>query len=296
MGFSLGCAIWAYKDWVGDLYPSGSKASEFLSLYSRRFTTVEGNTTFYSVPSESMVQRWLQETPATFKFCFKIPQTITHQGPLLPNMEATHAFIKRVAPLGDRLGPFLIQLPPSYGLQYFDDLVAFLQQFPRQLSLQTPHNQQLQVSVEVRHPDWFKAAPAARLNQALTELRVGRALLDSRPIYECADNPQVRSERKKPNVPLQAITTASFSLIRYISHPELGNNEKYLNQWVSDVSQWYDRGIDVYFFVHCPVEARSPGIARHFQSQLEQANRTIPSLPWNAIEDQTPSQLSLFSI
>lgn len=284
MGFSLGCAIWAYKEWIGAFYPPGSKASEFLNLYSRRFTTVEGNTTFYSVPSATMVQRWVQETPETFKFCLKLPQTITHQGPLMPNTAATEAFLSRVSPLGDRLGPFLIQLPPSYGTQYFEDLTAFLHAFPRS---------QFQVSVEVRHPDWFKSHHAQRFNQTLTELGVGRALLDSRPIYECGDDPQVLSERKKPNVPLQPITTAPFSLIRYISHPVLENNQRYLQEWVAYVSQWYAQGIDVYFFVHCPVEARSPGIARHFQAQLDHTDFNIPSLPWNNLGEQ-PSQLSLF--
>ena len=45
--FYIGCAIWSYKDWVGDLFPPGSKSGELLGLYSRRLTTVEGNTTFY---------------------------------------------------------------------------------------------------------------------------------------------------------------------------------------------------------------------------------------------------------
>jgi len=45
--FYIGCAVWGYKDWVGTLFPPGSKSNELLSLYSRRLTTVEGNTTFY---------------------------------------------------------------------------------------------------------------------------------------------------------------------------------------------------------------------------------------------------------
>ena len=45
--FYIGCAVWGYKDWVGDQFPKGSKNADFLSLYSRRLTTVEGNTTFY---------------------------------------------------------------------------------------------------------------------------------------------------------------------------------------------------------------------------------------------------------
>jgi uncharacterized protein YecE (DUF72 family) len=43
--FYIGCAVWAYKDWVGELFPPASKSTDLLSLYSRRLTTVEGNTT-----------------------------------------------------------------------------------------------------------------------------------------------------------------------------------------------------------------------------------------------------------
>ena len=45
--FYIGCAVWAYKEWIGDLFPPGNKSAELLRLYSRRLTTVEGNTTFY---------------------------------------------------------------------------------------------------------------------------------------------------------------------------------------------------------------------------------------------------------
>ena len=284
MGFSIGCAVWAYKLWIGELYPLGSPASDFLNLYSRRLTTVEGNTTFYSVPSEAMVQRWRAETPPTFRFCLKLPQAITHQGPLMEKRAETRAFLERVRPLGDRLGPFLAQLPPSYGPQYLEDLVAFLTQFPRS---------SWPIAVEVRHPDWFKSDNAAVLNQALTDLGVGRALLDSRPIYECDDDPQLRSERRKPRVPLQPITTTNFSLIRYISHPDLDQNQRYLAEWVQHISHWYQQGIDLYFFVHCPIEAHSPAIARHFQACLETAGVDVPPLPWNQLQPP-PSQLSLF--
>ena len=45
--FYIGCAVRGYKDWVGDLFPPGSKSADLLSPYSRRLTTVGGNTTFY---------------------------------------------------------------------------------------------------------------------------------------------------------------------------------------------------------------------------------------------------------
>ncbi len=58
MNFFIGCAVWAYKGWVGELYPQGTRTADFLHLYSRRFTTVEGNTTFYAVPNQETVTRW----------------------------------------------------------------------------------------------------------------------------------------------------------------------------------------------------------------------------------------------
>ena len=63
MNFFIGCAVWAYKGWAGNLYPRNSRPAEFLHLYSRRFTTVEGNTTFYAVPNAETITRWKTQTP-----------------------------------------------------------------------------------------------------------------------------------------------------------------------------------------------------------------------------------------
>ena len=58
--FYLGCPMWGYKAWVGtDFFPAKTPASDFLRLYSRRLTCVEGNTTFYALPSEETVARWV---------------------------------------------------------------------------------------------------------------------------------------------------------------------------------------------------------------------------------------------
>lgn len=78
----IGCAVWAYPGWIGDLFPPGTRSSEFLKLYSRQLTTVEGNTTFYATPSPATVARWAAETPASFRFCCKLPREVSHAGPL----------------------------------------------------------------------------------------------------------------------------------------------------------------------------------------------------------------------
>jgi uncharacterized protein YecE (DUF72 family) len=287
MQFYLGCAVWGYKDWVGTLFPSGSRSSDFLSLYSQRFTTVEGNTTFYSVPDLKTVRRWASETPDHFRFCLKLPKFITHQGTLAAKIPEAIAFLHTMQPLGERLGPVFAQLPPGYSPQGWNDLLIFLRAWRFDIA---------PLALEVRHSDWFRQPYCSQLNAALQDLGIGRVLLDTRPIYNCPDDPQLASERKKPNVPLHPIVTTNFSVIRYISHPDPAMNSLYLQEWAELVDQWLRQGTQIFFFVHCPVEARSPSHAHDFQHRLEQQGAAVPPLPWDAIatECAAPTQLSLF--
>src|SRR5579859_5198037 len=102
--FFIGCPMWGYKDWVGRLFPARTLASEFLRLYSRRLTTVEGNTVFYALPSAETVSRWAQETPDTFRFCPKVLRSISHEVGLGARKAETLAFVARMRGLGTRLG------------------------------------------------------------------------------------------------------------------------------------------------------------------------------------------------
>lgn len=280
----MGCAIWAYREWVGDLYPPGSRSADFLRLYGQRFTTVEGNTTFYSIPDEATVARWVRDTPDTFRFCLKLPRTITHNGALTPHLSEAIAFIQHMQPLGDRLGPVFAQLPPSYGPDQLEDLRHFLAGWCYDKA---------RLAVEVRHPQWFVEPDTHRLNDLLHNWGVGRVLLDTRPIYDCPDDPQLASERRKPRVPLHPILTTDFTLIRYISHPDWALNTAFIQTWATQLHTWLDQGKEIFWFVHCPVEARSPANARQIQQQLEQQGVPVPPLRWNAIAPAT-TQLSLF--
>ena len=281
--FCLGCAVWSYRGWVNDFFPAGSQPKDFLQLYSQRLTAVEGNTTFYAVPTAKAVQRWCLDTPPDFQFCLKLPRELTHQGALTAAIPGALSFLERVQPLASRLGPIFAQLPPTYGPESLADLADFLQQWPRA---------DFPLAVEVRHRQWFVEPYRQQLQQLLTQLGVGRVLLDTRPIYQAADNPQVHSERKKPNLPLQPVVTAPFSIIRFISHPDAEQNQAYLQQWVEQISAWLAAGTRLYFFVHCPIEERSPNTARSFQHQLEREGVPVPALPWDSL--QQPEQLSLF--
>lgn len=286
--FFIGCALWGYKGWVGELFPPGSKASEFLQLYSQRFTTVEGNTTFYSVPDTKTVVRWATEATDNFQFCPKLPKQVTHSGLLYPQQFEARQFVERMQGLSifginNHLGPIFAQLPPSYSPDYFQDLQAFLTALPRQ---------DAEFALEVRHQNWFKPPYSQKLTDLLHRLGVGRVLLDIRPMYEVQDDPQVNFECKKPCVPVEFSVTAPFSLIRYVSHPNAATNLPFFQDWLTYIDRGLRRDIRIYLFVHCPVESRSPANARYFHHLLEQYGAPVPPLPWNDIE-QPPIQLSL---
>jgi uncharacterized protein YecE (DUF72 family) len=282
--FYLGCAVWSYKGWVGEFYPPKTAAKDFLSLYSRRFTAVEGNTTFYAVPEQATVARWAAQTPPGFKFCPKLPKTITHGGLLASQVESAQRFIERMGNLGDKLGPIFVQLPPRYSPSNLNDLQQFLQ------ALQPMG---VPLAVEVRHPDWFGEPHKQNLLAVLHATKTERVLLDTRPIYNCADDPQITSERRKPNVPLQPDEPHSFGFVRFISHPDAQYNQVYLQEWTQRITQWLHSGKQVYFFVHCPVEDFSPATARDFQKMLIAQNVPVPELPWDSF-NPPPQQLSLF--
>ena len=284
MNFFLGCAVWAYKGWVGHFYPPGSRAAEFLQLYTQRFTTVEGNTTFYAVPDLATVTRWATQTPAGFEFCLKLPRPLTHKGLLQPSIPGALQFLEQMRSLGNRLGPIFAQLPPTYAPELLDDLTAFLKAWPRS---------DAPLALEVRHQDWFKEPYSGKLTALLEQLGVGRVLLDTRPAYSGSASYGQKLEPRKPKVPLQLSVTASFSLIRFISHPAQEFNQSFMEEWVAVIDQWLRQGTRIYFFVHCPIEERSPGNARYFQQMLEQHGAPVPPLPWSHI-DASPLQLNLF--
>ena len=126
MDFHIGCPVWSFKGWVGNFYPNGTKPSEFLREYSKRLTTIEGNTTFYAVPAQKTIEQWVAETPETFRFCPKVPKAISHEGKLSDNIEAAHQFVDVMKGLGVRLGPMFLQLPPRFPPHLIGELQALL--------------------------------------------------------------------------------------------------------------------------------------------------------------------------
>lgn len=141
----LGSAGWSYDDWEGPFYPPGLESSERILHYAQRFRTVEIDSTFYGIPRLKTVQNWYRRTPDDFVFAAKFPRRITHEARLVNASDDTYGFIETMSELGEKLGPLLLQFPPSFTASSFGDLERYLTGLPDGLLY----------AVEVRHPSWL---------------------------------------------------------------------------------------------------------------------------------------------
>lgn len=129
--WKVGTVGFGYDEWVGNFYPPGLKSAEYLPFYSRYFDSAEIDATFYGMPAAETVERWAGVTPPTFVFCPKTPRQITHDGLLVHGIRPMREFVQRMQTLGPKLGPVLIQFPPSFTLDELDtQLKPFLGALP----------------------------------------------------------------------------------------------------------------------------------------------------------------------
>jgi uncharacterized protein YecE (DUF72 family) len=148
MAVHIGTSGWQYRDWKGLLY-AGAPQRMWLERYAAVFATVEVNNAFYRLPETSTFQGWRERTPADFRFAVKASRYLTHVRRLADPAEPVRRLVQRAAALGGKLGPVLLQLPPS--LQADPALLAgCLDCFPPGV----------QVAVEPRHRSWWSDAVA----------------------------------------------------------------------------------------------------------------------------------------
>src|SRR6188768_3382103 len=83
-----------------------------LARYAEHFNAVEINSTHYKYHMERTFHRWSASVPVDFRFAVKMHRDITHVQ-RLTRVGPAQAFLNEVQALGDRLGPVLVQLPPS---------------------------------------------------------------------------------------------------------------------------------------------------------------------------------------
>jgi uncharacterized protein YecE (DUF72 family) len=176
-GAYVGTSGFSYPSWRGAFYPDGSKPAQFLELYAERLPSVELNNTFYRLPSEEQLRSWAERTPDGFRFAVKMSRRITHFG----GLDLVPTFCERVRTLGDRLGPVLVQFPPTRTRD--DGVLRFL------LDSLDP---ELEYAFEFRHESWAGADVPVRVNSLDGEasfryLRLREPPYDERALSDWAE-------------------------------------------------------------------------------------------------------------
>jgi uncharacterized protein YecE (DUF72 family) len=113
-----------------------------LEYYAERLNGVEVNGSFYRMPPATTLEKWAATVPAGFRFCMKASRGLTYSADAFDRVGLARIFAERVAPLGERLGPVLLQFPPvrRRNPTLLDSLLGALGR---------------SVACEFRHESWF---------------------------------------------------------------------------------------------------------------------------------------------
>lgn len=216
----IGTSGWAYRHWLGRLYPRNMGSQGMLSHFAARFPTVEVDSTYYRLPSERILEGWRDGTPPGFRFTIKSPGAITHDARLVSVEEETAEFLDRAAHLGEKLGVILFQFPPGFhaDLGLMRDFLAILPRGPR-------------YAVELRHRSWFERDTYALLRR-----------------HNVAFVVHDHNEKGSP-----IVTTASHAYLRL--HGPTGRyrglyGAETLFQWAELVREWLRDGLEVWCYLN----------------------------------------------
>jgi uncharacterized protein YecE (DUF72 family) len=106
----IGTAGWTIPRRHAEGFPG---EGSHLQRYARVFNAAEINSSFHRPHARTTYERWAAAVPGHFRFGVKVPREITHTQRLVETEAALDAFARQVSGLGERLGPLLVQLPPS---------------------------------------------------------------------------------------------------------------------------------------------------------------------------------------
>jgi uncharacterized protein YecE (DUF72 family) len=147
MALLVGTSGFDYRDWRGPFYPRFLRSTDRLAYYAEHFATVELNVTFYRMPAADAFRGWRDAVPDDFRFAVKASRYLTHILRLREPQRSVDYLMERASLLGDRLGPILLQLPPSLAID-----LERLDETLRAFGGRAP------VAVEARHRSWFVPA------------------------------------------------------------------------------------------------------------------------------------------
>ena len=214
----IGTSGWQYAHWKERFYPREVPQRSWLEYYAEGFATVECNNAFYRLPELSTFEAWRARVPDGFVMAVKASRYLSHIKRLKDPEEPVRRLLERASGLADRLGPILLQLPPTMklDLERLDETLAC---FP----------QSVRVAVEVRHPSWIT-----------DDLR---RLLERHSAAFCLADSPVRT--------LPDWRTANWGYIRFhegTARPRPCYSRAALSRWVETLATLFSAGDDVFVY------------------------------------------------
>ncbi|MDX1627897.1 MAG: DUF72 domain-containing protein [Fulvivirga sp.] len=243
----VGCAKWGRKEWVGLIYPPGTKDKEFLSNYVKHFNAIEMNTTFYSI-KKSNVEKWKEEAPTGFKFSPKMSRGISHIKRLKDDARRyTDYFLDCAFAFEDHLGTSFLQMPENFAGKYLERLYDYLKELPEDYKL----------CVELRHESWFNDKHIFDETFAMLEEQKTGAV-----ITDVAGRRDVLHQR----------LTTPVAFIRFNGYGLHDTDYQRMDEWVARIKIWKEQGLnEVYFYAHQENEKHTPYTCDYFIKQLNEA-------------------------
>jgi uncharacterized protein YecE (DUF72 family) len=244
----IGCAKWGRLEWVGKIYPKGTKEKNFLDHYVHHYNSIELNATHYKVYGATGISKWAAKANGKdFLFCPKMYQGVTHRGSLNGKDFITTEFFRGIVAFEKHLGPIFIQVSDTFSPKRKEELFDFLKSLPTDL----------QFFVEVRHPDWFaKELIKNEFFDTLSSLNIGAVITDTSGRRDCA----------------HMYLTIPKAFIRFVGNSLHPTDYTRTDEWIERIKYWLDKGLtELYFFMHMHDEAYSPELTVYLVDKLNAA-------------------------
>lgn len=169
--YYVGTMGWS-KGWGEKYYPKKIKKDR-LKYFSREFSSIEINSTFYRLPQKEVFDKWKQDTPSNFVFSVKMNRYLTHVKRLILDKKSLaylKYFIENSSWLGNKFAVVLIQLPPSFS-KNTERLKNFLTECKKEI---LKKKLRVKTAIEFRHNSWF----ASEVFSLLKKYKVALVLVD----------------------------------------------------------------------------------------------------------------------
>ena len=242
----VGCAKWAREEWIGKLYPKGTKSTDFLSHYVSFFNSIELNALFYNLQPKKVIEGWAALAGKDFRFCPKFSNSISHIRQLKNAEKETTRYVDHMLSFGAKLGPSFLQLSERFGVNRADVVQAYLKDLP----------QDFRTMVEFRHVDWFaKSQSVTDTFELFRDLKIGTVITDTSGRRDC----------------LHMKLTTPTAFIRFVGNNLHPTDFTRIDSWITRFRSWINNGLkEIYFFIHNHEERNSPELGKY---AIEQFNK-----------------------